>query len=314
MLLLARILVWSSCYFPSRKAEEVFKLTNAGAVFPGLPYSGHWPCGLCDLESATNRLVNLSIAKLPKMNRVEFYRSYLVDESGSCKFKDGLEVGALHNPAQVGPCSQNMHYVDQSPPNTLKSVYPELQNHTITGAHLIDDANRLQLVPDATYDFFIASHVIEHMLHTLFAIESWLRVLRPGGLALLIAPNKCASFDSYRTVTNWGHFMRDYNRGLHVNSDLLWKEHLSEWTLSHMNASGCKEYDVNCFKTFKSSYSNFVDTLDTQKKRGGMHFHTWTQASWVNFWHKASLVIRNFVVKGIGVSGELDMRVVLQKI
>jgi SAM-dependent methyltransferase len=68
------------------------------------------------------------------------------------------------------------------------------------GSILIMDGSHLSRIPDNSYDFTMGSHYLEHLLNPLQALASMHRVLRRGGVALLILPNKDFCFDHRRGV------------------------------------------------------------------------------------------------------------------
>jgi predicted SAM-dependent methyltransferase len=121
----------------------------------------------------------------------------------------GLEIGPLHRPLQTHP-GMNVEYVDRHTVAELRAEYPELRELPLVEPHIISDAETLRGVPDASYDFLISAHVIEHMKSPLSALESWFRVLKPGGLLYLIVPDKRATFDVRRVRTTLGHIVLDY--------------------------------------------------------------------------------------------------------
>ena len=68
---------------------------------------------------------------------------------------------------------------------------------------LVDDAT-LASVRDGTQALVLAAHVLQHEAHVLAAVRAWLRVVRAGGLVLLILPDMCerdASGDKFRLAT-----------------------------------------------------------------------------------------------------------------
>ena len=159
-------------------------------------------------------------------------------------------------------------------------------------------------------------------------MENWLRVLKVGGIAIIMAPYKCISFDACRLVTDWDHFSRDYvnAREQHDNTqhmDDIWKQHLPEWALSDLQ--GRHECDCGspaCWNLYSGTLAAFDAALNPGeedfKKRGGMHFHTWTLQSWVNFWVQLESKFAEtmpFKVKAIGFEPtRLDMPIVLEKL
>lgn len=122
----------------------------------------------------------------------------------------GLELGALHRPMVTHP-GMAMTYVDRQDQATLQAAYPKLALD-IVRVDVIDDAETLATVADGSYDFLIASHVIEHMRNPIQALVHWLRVVRPGGMVYLVVPDKRRTFDKLRVRTTVEHMMLDYQQ------------------------------------------------------------------------------------------------------
>ncbi len=123
----------------------------------------------------------------------------------------GLEIGPLHRP-MVRHEKMDIDYLDRHTVAELKVKYSELGDIPLVEPHIIDDAETLETVPSAKYDFVIAAHVIEHMKNPLGALEQWMRVLKPGGLLYLVVPDKRATFDCPRMRTLLYHMVLDYLR------------------------------------------------------------------------------------------------------
>ncbi|MBN1271330.1 MAG: class I SAM-dependent methyltransferase [Candidatus Aminicenantes bacterium] len=78
------------------------------------------------------------------------------------------------------------------------------------GRYFSLDATDLRNIPDGTYDFVMASHVIEHIANPIKALKEWMRVLRKGGYLFLIVPQKDGMFDRRRETTSLSHLIEDY--------------------------------------------------------------------------------------------------------
>ena len=78
--------------------------------------------------------------------------------------------------------------------------------------HFVAEATRLHAIPDGTYDFVLASHVLEHLANPLRAFEEWRRLLRPEGTMLVIVPDRRATFDHRRPPTPFEHIEADYRQ------------------------------------------------------------------------------------------------------
>jgi SAM-dependent methyltransferase len=162
------------------------------------------------------------------------WRSYFAGKlSGT-----GLEIGALHRPLPTHS-GMTVRYVDCVPYDELLRMYDTLDprwKKLIVTPDIIDDGGTLKTVPDASYDFVVSSHLIEHLPDPISGISHWCRVLRPGGLLYLTVPDKRASFDSRRVRTTLEHLILDYQRPS-AERDF---EHYLEYALHVHRASGDK--------------------------------------------------------------------------
>jgi len=132
---------------------------------------------------------------------------------------DGIEIGALNVP-QALPAGVRVRYVDHAPPEGLREIYEvNLTQHTspLVEPDVVDDAARLAAFPDGSVDFVVANHVLEHMEDPLLALESFLRVLRPGGILFLTLPDARFTFDARRPRTTVEHLLRDHREGPEVS-------------------------------------------------------------------------------------------------
>jgi len=75
----------------------------------------------------------------------------------------------------------------------------------------IGEASEMTDIPSAAYDFVLASHVLEHMANPLKALHSWARVVRPGGMIVLVAPHHDGTFDHRRPLTTMDHIVSDFH-------------------------------------------------------------------------------------------------------
>lgn len=67
---------------------------------------------------------------------------------------------------------------------------------------------------DASYDFALTAHAIEHTANPLRALAELRRVLRPGGALVIVLPDKRRTFDHRRPVTTLEHLRRDDAEGV----------------------------------------------------------------------------------------------------
>ncbi len=124
---------------------------------------------------------------------------------------EGLEIGALHRPLPV-PAGARVRYVDRMDVEGLREHYPDLAPELVR-VDVVDDGETLASQPDASADFIIANHFIEHTEDPLGTLANHLRVLRPGGILYLAVPDRRRTFDAERPPTPLEHLIRDHEEG-----------------------------------------------------------------------------------------------------
>lgn len=124
----------------------------------------------------------------------------------------GIEIGALHLPLAV-PSKAKVRYVDRMSVVDLRRHYPELAALPLVPIDVVDDGETLQSLQDASEDFVIANHFLEHCQDPIRTIGNVMRVLKPGGVFFLAVPDKRATFDVDRPVTTLDHAINDFENG-----------------------------------------------------------------------------------------------------
>jgi SAM-dependent methyltransferase len=77
------------------------------------------------------------------------------------------------------------------------------------GEQFIHDATELVSIADGSYDFLLASHILEHVANPLRALQEFHRVLKSNGSLLVLVPNRIHTFDHRRPVTAFAHLEAD---------------------------------------------------------------------------------------------------------
>jgi predicted SAM-dependent methyltransferase len=181
---------------------------------------------------------------------------------------NGIEIGALHRPCAL-PQNCHVKYVDRLTRAQLLEQYPELIGHPLVEPDIIDDAETLRSIPDASQDFVIANHVIEHMRDPIGALLHWARVLKPKGILFLAVPDKHTSFDHARPITEWEHLVLDH-QGESKERDF---EHFKDFALH-----------VSC-RTFNVKPENEAEAFahELWEKQYSIHYHVWDFPSFSDF-------------------------------
>ena len=123
------------------------------------------------------------------------------------------------------PVSAVARYVDHLPVEQLRHHYPELPADSLVDVDVVDDAETLATIPDASQDFVVASHVLEHCEDPVAAVKAGLRVLKTGGVAFQAVPDRRFTFDRDRPATPLSHVLRDHSEGPAVSRS----QHYLEW-------------------------------------------------------------------------------------
>jgi SAM-dependent methyltransferase len=131
---------------------------------------------------------------------------------------DGIEIGALDFPLRL-PRGARVRYVDFLDETGLRQVHKRTldEGRPLVAPDVVDDGARLSHFADASVDFVVANHMLEHVEDPVAALSHQLRVLRPGGILYLTLPDARASFDAPRERTTTEHLLRDHRDGPHVS-------------------------------------------------------------------------------------------------
>lgn len=139
----------------------------------------------------------------------------------------GIELGAAaHNPfglpgaINAAPFSDRPGDVDYQDFLLYKNEQERLCGRYAL-VDLVCEAHALQ-VPDASQDYVISSHVVEHLPDLVSAFLEWNRVLKPGGVAFMVFPKRNAlEADARRPITPLAEFIDDYNRKASIHTHPL---------------------------------------------------------------------------------------------
>jgi predicted SAM-dependent methyltransferase len=170
---------------------------------------------------------------------------------------NGIEIGSLHSPLEI-PVGVTVRYLDRMPVEQLRKQYPELSNYHLVEPDIVEDGETLASISDASLDFVIANHMIEHCQNPIFSLGNWLRVLKESGVLYLAIPDKRYTFDCDRPVTTLEHLVQDYAEGPEWSK----KSHFEEWSRL---VSKVSENEVA------------IKTKELIDKNYSIHFHVWTE-------------------------------------
>jgi SAM-dependent methyltransferase len=172
---------------------------------------------------------------------------------------DGIEIGALHNPLPL-PEGARVRYVDHLPEAALRKHYPELEGQPFAPVSIIGSAQDLSMVSDASVDFVVANHLLEHLEDPIAGLQEFQRVLKPGGVLYLALPDKRRTFDRDRELTPVEHLLDEHRRGAEPNR----LQHYLDWALRVD-----KKDEAHAAALLEKGYS--------------IHFHVWRADTFLEF-------------------------------
>ncbi len=173
---------------------------------------------------------------------------------------EGIEIGALHNPLIV-PKGAKVKYVDKWSADYLREHYPELGNRKLVDVDIITDGETLSAIADASQDFVIANHFLEHCSNPLKTVKDMFRVLRNDGVIFISLPDKRYTFDSARSATPVEHILKDYEEGPDGSAMI----HAEEWVKLVLKVQDASEANRQ------------IQNLTRNNQDNTMHYHAWTQ-------------------------------------
>jgi SAM-dependent methyltransferase len=174
----------------------------------------------------------------------------------------GLEIGAGTRPFPV-PTGAKVLYGDIRDSVSLKSYF---KTDAVQSSEPID-AQTLVGIADASLDFVISAHVIEHLRDPIGAIVNAIRALKRSGIHLLVVPDMRRTFDRDRPETSVPHVLADFRDGGVGTCQQGYEEHLRY---------------VHPILTGQSYSEAEIQRQATEAARlwpkYGAHFHAWTRA------------------------------------
>jgi hypothetical protein len=143
----------------------------------------------------------------------------------------GIELGPGHMAFPTVMPGATVRYLDAWHPDDNGDRFPELRAQSeaaFVEPDIVCDFNAEGLAPvaDASQDFVVASHVLEHLANPLRMLDEMHRVVRPGGTVLILLPDRHVTFDKDRPPTPLAHLVDEYERGVTTVDDAHIEEFL----------------------------------------------------------------------------------------
>jgi hypothetical protein len=144
----------------------------------------------------------------------------------------GIEIGPSFNPIVPKAEGWNVETIDHA---TREELVEKYRGHDVDVSKIepVDWVWKSERLTDLlgaerldTYDFFIASHVIEHYPDLLGFFEDVEALLRVGGILSLVIPDKRHCFDFFKPLTLTGAVLTAHDNGLKRHTKRTAFEHV----------------------------------------------------------------------------------------
>ena len=186
----------------------------------------------------------------------------LIGFSYRLRGKKGLEIGgpssqfSLRGYFPVYLFAERVDGVNFSTETVWEGVIREgdtYKYHNKTGFQFVKEATDLGSIDSDSYDFILSCHSLEHIANPLLAIAEWKRILKPGGLLILILPDKEHTFDFNRPYTTVRHLVDDYVNNTTENDTTHFEEIIQLHEIGRDPGTSSKEELVTLLK---DNYNN----------------------------------------------------------
>ena len=213
------------------------------------------------------------------------FPSYSVRKKLSFRYLrgSGLDIGALHNPLEVPP-GVTVTYVDYATREENIKKFPLIDASRIVVTDYVADGCELAGIPNASQDFVIANHVLEHSANPLQTLLHWHRVLKGAGILFMTIPNGDKSFDYGREITTIGHLADDYELvkagDMEKFKEKNWAHYREFVEISIPNLHRVQR-NLKTYETAEARNA-YIDKL-ARESSDDAHFHVFTKASLTAF-------------------------------
>jgi ubiquinone/menaquinone biosynthesis C-methylase UbiE len=139
------------------------------------------------------------------------------------KNKSGIEIGgpsgifSVKKFLPIYPSIKSLDGVNFSNKTIWEGQLKQGNNYNYdgkTGFQFIAEGTNLKEIKDVEYDFLLSSNNLEHIANPIKALIEWKRIIKPGGVIILVLPRKESNFDHKRSVTSFEHLQQDYKNGI----------------------------------------------------------------------------------------------------
>ena len=174
----------------------------------------------------------------------------------------GIEVGAGDRPFPV-PASAHILYGDIRKHEELEGYFRTPDLPAVNDV----DAQTFAGIDNNSLDFVISAHVIEHLRDPISSIVNAIRVLKVGGIHILVVPDMRYTFDRNRPETTLDHVLTDFADGGVSTCRNAYEEHL-RYVHPYLTGESYSEADIQ----------RHADANVKHWRAFDCDFHAWSQA------------------------------------
>jgi GT2 family glycosyltransferase len=198
----------------------------------------------------------------------------------------GLEIGAGFNPIASKRDGWNVHVVDHASREALQEKYrdaPGIDVARIEDVDIVWNQHALHECVTAehhhSYDYCLASHVVEHIPDLVTFLASLETLLRPTGILSLAVPDKRFSFDAVKPFTTTADILAAHSaRGLTARHSAKTKyENVAYNVVSAGDSRAWGQHPVDELRIFSalSEARSFFDAPDEVLNAPYVDCHAW---------------------------------------
>lgn len=156
--------------------------------------------------------LNISSSNNKLVDNIKNFSNFLKD-------KEGLEIGGPSiylYPSGIYTAPSKLDNVVFSENtlwnNTVNNTDYTFNGKTTPGKVIISDIVNLEKIKNKSYDFIVASHILEHVVNPLKGISEITRILKDDGICILVLPWKEGTFDHKRPISSFSKLLDNYNK------------------------------------------------------------------------------------------------------
>jgi SAM-dependent methyltransferase len=173
----------------------------------------------------------------------------------------GVEVGPGDRPFPIPPAAHTA-YGDIRKHEALADYF---RTTDVTPVQDID-AQTFAGIDNDSLDFVISAHVIEHLRNPIGSIVNAIRILKVGGIHILVVPDMRYTFDRNRPETTVDHVLTDFADGGASTLRDSYEEHL-RYVHPYLTGETYPEADIQ----------RYADENVKNWRAFDCHFHAWSQ-------------------------------------